>query len=200
MKARGRSSVKKSKPRRGETGKGKPKSLQQLSRKWRVHLTVQCKLLKVDPQFVREVAKIVLRAVDSEVAPSSIKELHIMVINDARMREINFEYRGKDKATDVLSFPQFTKEELRVSQENSATFGDYLGDIVIASETTIRQAKSFGVRVKIELIRLIVHGILHLVGYDHEGVPAREAQAMRRRERAIRGVVCGGVGVKQKPS
>ncbi len=196
MKARGRSLGKESKPRRGETGKGQPKSVQQPSRKWRVHLTVECKLLKVDPKFIKKVGNLALRAVDSEVAPAAVKELHIMVINDARMREINFEHRGKDRATDVLSFPQFTKEELRSSEENTGALGDYLGDIVIASETTIRQAKSFGVTVKIELIRLVVHGILHLVGYDHEGVPAREAQAMRRRERGIRGLVCSGVGVR----
>jgi probable rRNA maturation factor len=112
-----------------------------------------------------------------------------MVINDARMREINFEFRRKDKPTDVLSFPQYTPHEIRgvTTPRNSA--GTYLGDLVISSETTIRQAKHFGVTVRAELTRLIIHGILHLIGYDHEGVLPREAQAMRRRERALREVV-----------
>jgi probable rRNA maturation factor len=196
MKAKDKTKSKTSQPNRGEVREGSPRRSQKAvrqyhPRQWRVHTTLECKLLKVDPKFLKQVAKIVLRSVDSEVALSSVKELHIMVINDARMREINFEYRNKDKATDVLSFPQFSKEELRTP----GALGDYLGDIVLASQTTKRQAKSFGVSVKIELIRLVVHGILHLVGYDHEGVPAREAQAMRRKERILRGVVCSELGV-----
>ncbi len=109
-----------------------------------------------------------------------------MVINDARMREINFEYRKKDKPTDVLSFPQYTPLEIRGETLPEESAGTYLGDLVISSETTIRQAKRFKVTIKAELTRLIVHGILHLIGYDHEGVSAREAQAMRRRERSLR--------------
>lgn len=109
-----------------------------------------------------------------------------MVVNDAHMREINFEFRHKDKATDVLSFPQHLPEEIRGTKPPSDTPSPYLGDLVISSETTRTQAKRFGVPVQAELIRLITHGILHLIGYDHEGVPAREAQAMRRREKAIR--------------
>lgn len=109
-----------------------------------------------------------------------------MIINDARMREINFAFRKKDKPTDVLSFPLYTPRQIRGTTALKEAAGSYLGDLVISSETTLRQAARFKVSVQAELVRLIVHGILHLIGYDHEGVPAREAQAMRRRERAIR--------------
>jgi rRNA maturation RNase YbeY len=109
-----------------------------------------------------------------------------MVVDDAAMREINRDHRKKDKPTDVLSFPQFTPSEVRGRKKTSHLSGSYLGDLVISSDTTRAQAKRFGVSVQQELIRLLVHGVLHLCGYDHEKVPAREAQRMRRRERVIR--------------
>lgn len=128
----------------------------------------------------------VLSFVEKDVALPQVRELHVLLVNDARMREINFEFRKKDKPTDVLSFPQFTPRELRGGGRASDLKGPYLGDLVISTETTIRQAQEFEVSVRQELLRLVVHGVLHLCGYDHEGVPAREAARMRRRERSIR--------------
>lgn len=158
-------------------------------RAWRIHITIESRALKISAATIRKISKQVLRELESEIAIPEVNELHVMIINDAKMREINFEFRQKDKATDVLSFPQYEPKEIRgVCQPKDAP-NSYLGDLVISSETTKRQAKRFGVTLQKELSRLITHGILHLTGYDHEGVPAREAQAMRRRERAILKVI-----------
>jgi len=111
-------------------------------------------------------------------------ELSILLIGDRAMRTLNRDYRGKDKPTDVLSFAQLEGRSII----NSPT----LGDLVISVDTTAKQAQEYGVTYEHEFARLMVHGILHLHGYDHEGVPAREAQRMRRQEerilKAVRGV------------
>lgn len=151
-----------------------------------MHLTCESRIGSISPTTIRRLTQYILAHVDHEVAPTHVSELHIMIVNDARMQEINFEHRKKDKPTDVLSFPQFTPAQIRGAKRVSASDGSYLGDLVISSDTTRAQAKRFGVTLKEELIRLLVHGVLHLCGYDHEKVPAREAQRMRRRERALR--------------
>jgi len=155
-------------------------------RKWKIHLSVQSKVLGVSPAVLRKMLVKILRCIEGEIAPQGISELHLLLVNDARMREINFQFRKKDKPTDVLSFPQFTPQQIRGERVVGDEAGSYLGDLVISTETTIRQAKRFKVSLQAEVTRLLVHGVLHLCGYDHEKVPAREAQRMRRRERVIR--------------
>lgn len=159
------------------------------SRRWRIHLSLQSKKLRVSEGYIRQLVAQVLSFVEEDVALSGVRELHVLMVNDARMREINFDFRKKDKPTDVLSFPQFTPRQLRGGGKAIDLQGSYLGDLVISTETTIRQAHEFGVSARQELLRLVVHGVLHLCGYDHEGVSATEAARMRRRERAIREAV-----------
>jgi rRNA maturation RNase YbeY len=125
-----------------------------------------------------------LEQVEKDIKVPDVNELNVVITDDKRIRILNREFRRKDKATDVLSFPQLTKAEL--AGKTRGFVGSYLGDLVISSETTLKQAKEFGVPKQEELLRLVVHGILHLCGYDHEKVPHSEAQRMRRRERAIR--------------
>ena len=165
-------------------------SLDLQCRAWRIHLSVESKALAIKPNVVLNAVEEILGLVDAEIAPGHINELHVLLVNDARMREINFAFRKKDKPTDVLSFPQFTPQEMRGKKRVSSASGSYLGDLVISTETTLRQAKQFGVTKQQELLRLLVHGVLHLCGYDHENVPASEAQRMRRRERAVREACC----------
>jgi probable rRNA maturation factor len=88
------------------------------------------------------------------------------------MRELNLAYRGKDYATDVLSFPVDTPADGR------------LGDIVIATGVAARQAREAGHSLRTELRVLALHGLLHLLGYDHEhdrGEMARVERRLRRR-------------------
>ncbi len=162
-------------------------------RTWRVHLSVQSKKLKIPTRWIRDLISEVLALAEEDIAIQEVCELNVVLTDDKRIRVINREYRNKDKATDVLSFPQFHPKEIRGDRKVSGVVGAYLGDLVISTETTISQAQEFGVSVKEELVRLVVHGVLHLCGYDHEKVPARDAQAMRRRERKLRAAVLRGI-------
>lgn len=102
----------------------------------------------------------------------------MLFTNDTTIHELNLDYRGKDKPTDVLSFPQ--DETLAKSLHSPS-----LGDLVISVQTARRQAREFGVSYRNEIERLLIHGLLHLAGYDHEKVSAKKAQQMRRAERSI---------------
>lgn len=156
-------------------------------RTWRIHLSVESRKLGIPSAWIKKLLKEVLHHVEADIAIPEVCEIHMALTDDARIRVLNREYRRKDKATDVLSFPQFQPSEIsgRSTRKVDAP-GPYLGDLVISTETTLKQAKEFGVTKREELARLVVHGVLHLCGYDHERVPAAEAQRMRRRERYIR--------------
>ena len=105
-------------------------------------------------------------------------------MTDPAIRELNRRYRNRDTPTDVLSFP--------LADE---VCPDLLGDVVISVDTLRRQARQRKRSVADELLHLLIHGILHLLGYDHEVAPA-EAQRMRKAERemkaAVRGVDAAG--------
>jgi probable rRNA maturation factor len=88
------------------------------------------------------------------------KSFTVAFISDRKMRELNKKFRGKNKTTDVLSFP-FETEEFEAETNN-------LGDVVISLETAIRQAKENNLSLETEVKQLILHGLLHLCGYDHE--------------------------------
>lgn len=100
-------------------------------------------------------------------------ELSLALVTDHEIRSLNRQYRGKDKPTDVLSFP--LADELHPF---------LLGDVVISVETAARQAQRRGHSLREELQILLIHGILHLLGYDHE-VSRSEAIRMHRKEREI---------------
>ncbi|HMO01604.1 MAG TPA: rRNA maturation RNase YbeY [Oligoflexia bacterium] len=110
--------------------------------------------------------------------PKKNREINVRLTNNREIRNINKQFRGKNKATDVISF-SYLKEKIK----GERVF--LLGEIVISSETTIRQAKEHGITVKNELLRLAIHSLLHLLGYDHEKVPQAEAQKMRRLEKKL---------------
>jgi len=93
-------------------------------------------------------------------AGCSRSELSILLTSDARMSELNGAYRGVPAPTDVLSFPQDAFENDPV--------GRILGDIVISVATALRQAQKAGISLDQEVENLAVHGLLHLLGHDHE--------------------------------
>lgn len=88
----------------------------------------------------------------------------IAFISDRKMRQLNNNFRGKSATTDVLSFP-LELEEFEVTVKAS---GKYLGDIVISAEQAQKQASENKLSLEMELKQLILHGILHLSGFDHE--------------------------------
>jgi len=96
-------------------------------------------------------------------------ELSVVLCSDPHIRQLNRDHRGKDTPTDVLSFAM---------QEGEALLDDdpVLGDLVISIDTARRQASELGHSVDHELRVLLVHGLLHLLGYDHETGPADAAE------------------------
>ena len=96
--------------------------------------------------------------------PGAGGEVTVALISDSRMRTLNRSYRGKDYATDVLSFPASPPPEPAAVRSGA----DCLGDIVIATGVAQRQAEQVGHAVAVELKVLALHGLLHLLGYDHE--------------------------------
>jgi rRNA maturation RNase YbeY len=103
-------------------------------------------------------------------------ELSLLLVSDRVMHGLNRAWRRKDRPTDVLAFAQ--------REGTSAPPADLLGDVVISVDTARRQAGDRGHSLATEGERLLVHGLLHLIGYDHER-SAREARRMQRRERAL---------------
>jgi probable rRNA maturation factor len=97
-------------------------------------------------------------------------EISILLVGDRRIRALNREWRGKDAATDVLSFP--------LSEPPGS--GPLLGDVVISLDTAARRARQERRAVGAELDRYLAHGLLHLLGYDHER--PRQARAMEALE------------------
>jgi len=118
---------------------------------------------KVDRRVLESFLADVAAAMKSADASATLA-----LVGDARIRELNRDFRGFDKATDVLSFP--------------AEQPDYLGDIVISVDTARRQAMRRGSNLKRELKVLSLHGFLHLLGYDHEN----DEGEMRRIEYRLR--------------
>jgi probable rRNA maturation factor len=108
--------------------------------------------------------------------------LSVTFVGDAAMRRLNRKYRGKDQTTDVLSFPLFEP----FSAPKRAADGKpelLLGDIVVSVDVAVRQAAAYDAPLDAEIERLLVHGLIHLLGHDHE-LP-RERAAMRREERRL---------------
>lgn len=88
------------------------------------------------------------------------KEFSVAFVSDRRMKELNKLFRSKDDTTDVLSFPH-EPDEFDPDKNN-------LGDIVISIEQAAKQAEENGLTLELEIKQLILHGVLHLCGYDHE--------------------------------
>jgi probable rRNA maturation factor len=100
-------------------------------------------------------------------------EVSVVLVGDGRIRALNRRWRGKDRATDVLSFPL----------SDPPGIGPLLGDVVMSVDTAARRARAEGRPLAKELDRYLAHGILHLLGFDHER--AADARRMAEREAAL---------------
>jgi probable rRNA maturation factor len=109
-------------------------------------------------------------------------EVSVLLVGDRRMRELNRRYRRKDQTTDVLSFAFLEGPSFGAVQRHM------LGDIVISIPTAARQAKAADETLQQSVDRLLVHGLLHLLGYDHEK-GAQGARSMQRAEKRLLGVL-----------
>lgn len=135
---------------------------------------------KINESFFRKTAENVLKEEGVEG-----ESLSVAFVGAEKMRELNKKYRRKDKATDVLSF-QYS-EKLKVKSEKQQlksqnfTKDSFLGEIVICPEVVKKNAKKSGLDYNKELTRVLIHGILHILGYDHEG-SVKEAKKMEKKE------------------
>lgn len=121
--------------------------------------------------MVRRVAKKAL-----EVEGYKEAQVSILFCEDAYIRRLNKEYREVDTPTDVLAFSMYEGRFPKVHPE-------ILGDVVISLETASRQAKRFRHSLDEEIVLLVVHGILHLLGYDH--LKKKNKELMRKKEKKI---------------
>jgi probable rRNA maturation factor len=120
------------------------------------------RLCSVDAERVAEIAAATIASAGRRDAA-----LTVAFVRDRAIRKMNREFRGKDYATDVLSFPANDAPSDALSGPFSES-ADFLGDVVIAIDTAQRQAAAAGHTLEHEVSELVIHGALHLCGYDHE--------------------------------
>jgi len=123
----------------------------------------------VDKRLLRHRARCVLELLGCKGA-----ELSVALVEDAAMQVLNAAHRGKPRPTDVLSFSL-------VEGSHAQFRGGLIGDVVIGIETAARQARARGRKLDDEVARLLIHGVLHLLGHDH--VRLADARRMRAEER-----------------
>lgn len=131
------------------------------------------RLARLDRKTIAQLAGATLEAIGRAGA-----SLTVAFVRDQRMRNLNRQYRGLNRATDVLSFPN--SDEL--SDESMFETAEYIGDVVISTDTALRQAEEANHSFEREVSELVIHGALHLCGYDHE----TDRGEMNRLERRLR--------------
>jgi len=135
----------------------------------------------VDEDWVREIAQMVLKA--ESVTPPY--EVSLVFTNSETVRRLNRDYRGVDEPTDVLAFYMLPEKETEPTFILPPDGITRLGEVIVSYPQAVEQAKEQGHSVDKELALLIIHGILHLLGYDHE--QPEEEKRMRGREQELLG-------------
>jgi probable rRNA maturation factor len=129
------------------------------------------KVVEIDVDLVGELAVHVL-----EILGRKDVELCVVLTDNADIQGLNREYLGRDRPTNVISFPQ---------QDGVGPEGNHLGDVVISVERAAEEATDAGMETKDRIKALLVHGICHLCGYDHEDVSEEMAQEMEAEEERV---------------
>lgn len=113
----------------------------------------------------------------------------LVLADDDEVRTLNRQWRAKDKPTNVLSFPMLSREQLLHAAEDEVAPG-MLGDMILAHGVCTREAADKGVTMQVHATHLIVHGLLHLAGYDHElgETQAEEMEELERKALALMGI------------
>lgn len=152
------------------------------SKEWEVEVSASSLKILLKWSNVGKVVKKILAILQSEGLPKQVSKVGIFLTDDSKIQELNRMFRGKDKPTDVLSFSMIEGLE---DDQRSHSDPSHLGDIVISTTTARRQAKEFSVTFEEEMERLLVHGILHLHGYEHERVSRSVREKMWRKQDEI---------------
>ncbi len=109
------------------------------------------------------------------------RELSILFTDDERIALLNEQYLGRKGATNVLAFPMYEGQDKEIDSP-------MLGDVVISLDTALRESESSGEPLVERIDRLLIHGVLHLLGYDHERSPS-EAERMEGEEERLLGLI-----------
>ncbi|MBC8288235.1 MAG: rRNA maturation RNase YbeY [Nitrospinae bacterium] len=133
----------------------------------------ECPEIKVDARKIQQQIGKVLGSLDCNE-----HEISILFVGDQDIRDLNHRFRGIDRSTDVLSFPQLLEGEPEMPG------APVLGDVAISLETARDQSEEHGLSLEEELTLLLIHGILHLLGYDHE-ISDQEEVRMRKKTREL---------------
>jgi probable rRNA maturation factor len=128
----------------------------------------------LDGKAIKATAQRLLEAVDERTS-----SLSVTLVNDETIRTLNAEHRGKDVPTDVLSFPLEGPSACAREQQPE----HMIGDVVISVDTARRQAADYDATLQVEVYRLLVHGLLHVMGHDHE--EATERRIMESEEQRL---------------
>ena len=136
------------------------------------------RLLPGAATLARRAARTALAA----AGPARAVELDIVLVDDTRQRALNRDWRGQDKPTNVLSFAQMDEPEITGTGNDSA-MPLLLGDVVLAAGTIAAEAKAQGKTIGDHVSHLVIHGVLHLLGFDHD--EARRARRMESLETAL---------------
>ncbi len=125
--------------------------------------------------------RLIEKAVLAFTSVSKIRQAYFSLafVGDSEMSNLNRDYRGQDKVTDVLSFAEEKDNFIAPSEQR------YLGEIIICLAQAKRQAQEYDWTLNKEIVRLLVHGLAHLIGYDHEGVSRKEAEKMQGFEEKV---------------
>ena len=140
--------------------------------------------LEQNNEYEKTIKKVIEQCFKEENLENSKLEISITLTNPEHIHEINKKYRDVDRATDVLSFPIFEKEELEDKIKNKDfEHEDVLGDVIISIEQVEEQAKEYGHSFEREFAYMLVHGFYHLMGYDH--IKEEDKVIMRAKEEKV---------------
>ncbi|NMC53274.1 MAG: rRNA maturation RNase YbeY [Chloroflexi bacterium] len=123
----------------------------------------------------------VVQAVLAQQGINKQVELSVVIDDDDYLRQLNFDFRGIDASTDVLSFPS--------SELDPDSNAEYIGDIIISFPTALRQAENSGHPVNNEITLLITHGVLHLLGHDH-ATPDEKDRMWKAQSEILKSLSC----------
>lgn len=142
------------------------------------------KEIEENEKYENVIEKVLKECFREEKIQESGLYITVTLTNPDYIKKINAQYRGIDKATDVLSFPMFEKDELEQKiQKNDFLPEEVLGDIVISISKVEEQAVEYGHSFERELSYMVVHGFYHLMGYDH--IEEADKKLMRPKEEKI---------------
>ena len=157
---------------------------------------IQIELSREDPWPEGEWEAIARRAAEAAIGRTpqgplltteALVEISVRLTTDDEVHALNKQYRGKDKPTNVLSFPMVQPDLIDTISQNSDDGEVLLGDIVLAHGVCVAEAAERGIAVETHASHLMVHGVLHLLGYDH--MNDDEAEAMEEIEREALGTL-----------